>query len=134
MSEAVERKLLTLLGHPTVSPFGNPIPGLDALRGDQPLGGETSAVLDSLTLLSSTATPEGRPVVVRRISEQLQEDTDLLRRLADQGVRPGTTMVARLVDGSVSLDGQPLPAGVAQHLFVSAVDEDLTPLEAVPLL
>ena len=134
MSEAVERKLLTLLGNPTASPFGNPIPGLDALRGEQPLGGETSAVLDSLTLLSSTATPEGRAVVVRRISEQLQEDTGLLRELAEQGVRPGTTMVARLADGSVTLDGQPLRAGVAQHLFVSAVDDDLTPLEAAPLL
>ncbi len=130
MSEAVERKLLTLLGHPTVSPFGNPIPGLDALRGEASLGGETSAVLDSLTLLSSTATPEGRPVVVRRISEQLQEDTDLLRTLAQQGVRPGAMMVAAVADGAVSLDGRPLPAGVAQHLFVSAVDEELTPVEA----
>ena len=37
MSEAVERKLLSLLGNPTVSPFGNPIPGLDALGG-VPLG------------------------------------------------------------------------------------------------
>jgi DtxR family Mn-dependent transcriptional regulator len=91
-------------------------------------------VLDALTLLSTTATPEGRPVVVRRISEQLQEDTGLLRELAAQGVRPGATMVARLSDGSVSLDGRPLPAGVAQHLFVSAVDDDLTPLEAAPLL
>jgi DtxR family Mn-dependent transcriptional regulator len=134
MSEAVERKLMTLLGNPSVSPFGNPIPGLDALRGEEPLGGETAAVLDSLTLLSSTATTEGRPVVVRRISEQLQEDTDLLRELARQGVRPGATMVARLADGSVTMDGQPLPQGVAQHLFVSAVDEDLTPLEAAPLL
>src|SRR5204862_5240228 len=34
MSEAVERKLLSLLGHPTVSPFGNPIPGLELLRDD----------------------------------------------------------------------------------------------------
>ncbi len=134
MSEAVERKLLTLLGNPTASPFGNPIPGLDELRGDQPLGGETSAVLDSLTLLSSTATPEGRPVVVRRISEQLQEDTSLLRELAEQGVRPGATMVARLAEGSVTLDGRPLRVGVAQHLFVSAVADDLTPLEAAPLL
>jgi DtxR family Mn-dependent transcriptional regulator len=134
MSEAVERKLLTLLGQPTVSPFGNPIPGLDALRGDQPLAGETSAVLDSLTLLSLTATPEGRPVVIRRISEQLQENPELLRELAQHDVRPGATMVARLVEGTVTLDGQPLPAGVAQHLFVSAVDEDLTPLEAAPLL
>jgi DtxR family Mn-dependent transcriptional regulator len=135
MSEAVERKLLTLLGNPSVSPFGNPIPGLDALRGDEPtLGGETAAVLDSLTLLSTTATPEGRPVVIRRISEQLQENTELLRVLAQQGVRPGATMDARLVEGSVSLDGRPLPAGVAHHLFVSAVDEQLTPLEAAPLL
>ena len=47
--------------------------------------------------------------------------------LADQGVRPGATMDARLVEGSVSLDGQLLPAGVAQHLFVTAVDEELTP-------
>jgi DtxR family transcriptional regulator, Mn-dependent transcriptional regulator len=135
MSEAVERKLLTLLGNPSVSPFGNPIPGLDALRGDeQSLGGETSAVLDSLTLLSTSATPEGRPVVIRRISEQLQENADLLRQLADQGVRPGATMDARLVEGSVSLDGRMLPVGVAHHVFVSAVDEELTPLEAAPML
>lgn len=134
MSEAVERKLLTLLGHPTVSPFGNPIPGLDALGGEESLGGESSAVLDSLTLLSATATPEGRPVIVRRISEQLQENTDMLRELSRQGIRPGATMLARLTDGTVTLDGRPLPSGVAQHLFVTAVDENLTPLQAAPLL
>ncbi len=134
MSEAVERKLLTLLGHPTVSPFGNPIPGLDALSGDEPLGGETSAVLHSLTLLSSTATPDGRPVVVRRISEQLQENAELLRALADHGVRPGVTMTAQLVEGSVALDGYVLPVGVAQLMVVSAEAEHPTPLEAAPLL
>jgi DtxR family Mn-dependent transcriptional regulator len=81
-----------------------------------------------------SATPEGRPVVIRRISEQLQENADMLRLLAEQDVRPGATMTARLVEGSVSLDGQALPAGVAQHVFVSALDEELTPLEAAPLL
>ncbi len=130
MSENVERRLLALLGNPTTSPFGNPIPGLDALRGGEPLGGETSAVLDSLTLLSATATPEGRVVVVRRISEQLQENTELLRQLDEQGVRPGATMTARLEGGAVELDGTPLPAGVAQHLFVTAQDDELSPLEA----
>jgi DtxR family Mn-dependent transcriptional regulator len=128
MSEAVERKLLSLLGNPTVSPFGNPIPGLDAL------GGETSAVLDALTLLSTTATAEGRRVTVRRISEQLQEDATLLRTLADQGIRPGATMVAQSANGTVTLDGHPVPTGVAQHLFVSALDEDLTPVEAAAQL
>jgi DtxR family Mn-dependent transcriptional regulator len=134
MSDAVERKLLSLLGNPTVSPFGNPIPGLDALRGHPGLGGETSAVLDSLSLLSTSATPEGRQVVIRRISEQLQENAEMLRLLAEQEVRPGATMTARLIEGTVSLDGRPLPAGVAQHLFVSALDEELTPLGAAPLL
>lgn len=131
MSENVERKLLNLLGNPKVSPFGNPIPGLDALRGEEPLGGETSVVLDSLTLLSATASPEGRTVVVERISEQLQENTDLLRQLSELGVRPGASMEARLVDGGVTLDGRMLPVGVAQHLFVSAVGEELTPLQSV---
>jgi len=133
MSEAVERKLLTLLGNPTVSPFGNPIPGLDALRGDPALWGETATARDSLALLSTTATVDGRPVVVRRISEQLQENAELLRVLAEQGVRPGAAVVARLVGDSVSLDGQLLPAGVAQHVFVSADDSARLPVEVAAL-
>jgi DtxR family Mn-dependent transcriptional regulator len=134
MSEAVERKLLSLLGNPTVSPFGNPIPGLEALAGEQPLGGSTSVVRDSLTLLSSTATEEGRRVVIRRISEQLQEDGEVLRVLDDQGVRPGASVVARVAEGTVTLDGVPLPAGVAQHVFVNALDEELSPAEAAAAL
>src|SRR5918911_5698535 len=98
MSEAVERKLLHLLGHPTVSPFGNPIPGLDALAGDGSPGGSSSAGPDALSLLSASATPEGRSVVVRRISEQLQEDGETVRALHALGVRPGAAMVARLVE------------------------------------
>src|ERR687889_2620987 len=31
ISETVERRLLEVLGHPTKSPYGNPIPGLDEL-------------------------------------------------------------------------------------------------------
>jgi len=131
MSEAVERKLLALLGNPSVSPFGNPIPGLEELRGESPApAGATSVVLGSLSLLSGTATAEGRTVVIRRISEQLQEEGELLRQLAEIGVRPGATMTARLVGGAVTLDGAELPAGVAQHLFVSADDEALAPVEA----
>ena len=32
MSETVERRLLEMLGHPTESPYGNPIPGLQRAR------------------------------------------------------------------------------------------------------
>jgi DtxR family Mn-dependent transcriptional regulator len=121
MSEAVERRLLTLLGNPTVSPFGNPIPGIDALLGGRPLGA-SEAGTEALALLSASATVDGCAVVIERISEQLQENAVLLRVLAEQGVRPGATMLAQLVDGGVTLDGRPLPDGVADHLFVSAVD------------
>ncbi len=37
MSETVERRLVELLDHPTESPYGNPIPGLDEL-GESELG------------------------------------------------------------------------------------------------
>jgi DtxR family transcriptional regulator, Mn-dependent transcriptional regulator len=134
MSENVERKLLQLLHNPTVSPFGNPIPGLDALAGGEPLGGETAAVLDALTVLATTATPEGRRVEISRISEQLQEDPEGLRALNLIGVRPGVTMTARVEDGAVTLDGQPVPGGSAQHLFVRTLDQELTPAEAAAAL
>jgi len=126
MSEAVERKLLSLLGDPTVSPFGNPIPGLEALRGGGSGNGAASSNPHLLALLSTLATPEGRPVVIQRISEQLQENAELLRAFTDQGIRPGASMIARLVEGSVHLDEHVLPAGVAQHVFVTAADGALT--------
>src|SRR3954451_15867958 len=40
MSDAVDRKLFTLLGEPSVSPYGNPIPGLEALRSGTDIDGE----------------------------------------------------------------------------------------------
>jgi len=129
MSEAVERKLLTLLGNPTVSPFGNPIPGLDALLGGPALPGYGSGGLGGLALLASTATEDGCDVVIERISEQLQENAALLRLLAEQGIRPGAAMVARRHEGSVTLDGQLLPDGVADHVFVRVVDGVSFPLE-----
>ena len=36
MSETVERRLIELLDHPTESPYGNPIPGLDELGEARP--------------------------------------------------------------------------------------------------
>ena len=48
MSEAVERKLVALLDNPTVSPYGNPIPGLDELeRAANGTGGTTPSTARS---------------------------------------------------------------------------------------
>ena len=48
MSENVERRLLELLDHPTESPYGNPIPGLDEL-GESELGEEFMEGVESLS-------------------------------------------------------------------------------------
>ena len=65
MSETVERRLLELLDHPTESPYGNPIPGLDEL-GDE-AGEEFMANVEPL---SDAAVTEDQRVHVKRISER----------------------------------------------------------------
>lgn len=84
MSEDVERRLVRVLDNPTVSPFGNPIPGLSDL-GIDPHGGPEDPNLVRLTEL-----PAGSPVavVVRQLTEHVQGDTTLLSRLKDAGVVP----------------------------------------------
>ncbi|MFY9231130.1 MAG: metal-dependent transcriptional regulator, partial [Candidatus Nanopelagicales bacterium] len=75
MSESVERRLLTMLGNPSVSPFGNPIPGLDEL---DPRRDELTEGLGSMVPLSEAARADVIRVVVRRISEPLQEDAEAM--------------------------------------------------------
>jgi len=83
MSEDVERRLVAVLDNPTVSPFGNPIPGLSELGVGGPA--ERTSHLVRLTEL-----PEGTPVavVVRQLTEHLQVDAELITRLKEAGVVP----------------------------------------------
>lgn len=85
MSETVERRILEILDHPTESPFGNPIPGLAEL-------GETSAVDEGaiVTTLDEVMNHDDPPVrvVVRRIGEPLQQDTELMTTLHGVGIMP----------------------------------------------
>lgn len=99
MSETVERRLLELLDHPTESPYGNPIPGLEEL-------GEVEAATDFLAgvrplaqVVAGAALP--LPVTVRRISEPLQTDERLMAALRRAGAVPGRVVQA-----------QPSPSGV----------------------
>jgi DtxR family Mn-dependent transcriptional regulator len=119
MSETVERRLLEILGHPTESPYGNPIPGLaelgEAKEGDDYLGG-----LVSLTELPTTTTS----AVVRRIGEPIQSDTKLMTRLRRAGLRPNAKIAIGRVEGRVQLgDGAravALEDTIAAHVFVSS--------------
>jgi DtxR family Mn-dependent transcriptional regulator len=85
MSEAVERRLLVVLGHPEESPYGNPIPLLEEL-GD-PAAEEHPEGVTALTAIRGTAM-----VVVRRIGEAAQADAELMSRLRAAGVRPGAAV------------------------------------------
>jgi DtxR family Mn-dependent transcriptional regulator len=90
MSDAVERRLLALLDHPTESPFGNPIPGLSELDPQvsppQPVAG---------TSLGTVVGDEQQRYRVLRIAEWLQEQPQVMAALAAAGVRPGAEITAR---------------------------------------
>lgn len=121
MSETVERRLLEVLGHPTVSPYGNPIPGLAELGEGEPGVGDGSA---GLTTLDRVDVDAGSSVVVRRLAEPLQNDTALMSRLRRAGVQPGTTVtVARSAAGLLVGSGgesTEVSPEVASHVFVTA--------------
>jgi DtxR family Mn-dependent transcriptional regulator len=88
MSEAVERKLVNLLDHPTTSPYGNPIPGLDKLGAGEP----APPVEPDLMRVDEVARRGGGTVQVRRIAEHVQLDTDVLTELKAVGIVPGGTV------------------------------------------
>ncbi|MGH3831996.1 MAG: metal-dependent transcriptional regulator [Pseudonocardiaceae bacterium] len=88
MSEAVERKLVTLLGNPTTSPYGNPIPGLDELG----IGEPASPIEPDLVRLDEVARRGGGAVEVRRIAEHVQLDPALMADLSKVNAVPGNVV------------------------------------------
>jgi DtxR family Mn-dependent transcriptional regulator len=123
MSETVERRLLDVLGHPTVSPYGNPIPGLEELGEDEPGADPIDGVAGLVTLDRVSIDPDA-VVVVRRLAEPLQGDTALMSRLRRAGVRPGQSITVATSAGGllVGCGGETteISAEVASHVFVAA--------------
>ncbi len=119
MSDSVEQKVYELLGRPTRSPYGNPIPGLDELGSTpkhDPVGESPERNLAFPGLAGK--------VVVSRICESVQTDVDVLRQLHAAGVDPGAkVLVAQERDAVVvERDGDSvrLPREVASRVFVAA--------------
>ncbi|MGI5284268.1 metal-dependent transcriptional regulator [Nonomuraea polychroma] len=123
MSESVEARLVTLLDNPTVCPHGNPIPGLAELGAKEP----AEAGANQLTSMCDVAGPRDIPVVVRRISEQVQSDPAVMLKLKQVGIQPGREVTLAASDDGVRVTGDgdandtpaELPRDVAAHVFVS---------------
>ena len=128
MSEQVERKILEMLGHPTESPYGNPIPGLDEL-GDSPAVAFMAGVTNVLSVVTRSTVPV--TAVIRRLGEPVQFDPELLLQLKQSGVMPGATGVFSATGSYVLVQvegfgaGLELPNEVASHIFVATPTEDI---------
>jgi DtxR family Mn-dependent transcriptional regulator len=126
MSDAVERRLMQILDHPTESPYGNPIPGLDELED-----AEATTVADYLTgvepLVKAVEAAEGKPVRVRvrRIAEPVQKDLEAMSVLRRAKALPGRDVTSSLEDDGVLVGsreaGGMITDEIAGHIFVTAV-------------
>ncbi|WP_437582413.1 metal-dependent transcriptional regulator [Paramicrobacterium sp. CJ85] len=122
MSEQVERKLLAMLDHPTESPYGTPIPGLDEF-GESASVAFSHGVINLVTLVRDAKEP--RRASIRRLAEPAQFEPELLGQLKNAGVIPGREGTFSL-NGSyvvVNIDGADegleLPTEVATHIYVT---------------
>jgi DtxR family Mn-dependent transcriptional regulator len=122
MSEQVERRLLVVLGHPTESPYGNPIPGLEEL-GDAAAPAFMHGVINLVDLVADSSGPA--TALIRRLGEPVQFEPDLLLQLQAAGVMPGATASISAAGSYVFVqvdgfgEGLELPNEVAVHIFAA---------------
>ena len=118
ISETVERRLVELLDHPTESPYGNPIPGLAEL-GEERLG---EGFMEGVSSLAEVATRDEQLVHVRRISEEMQKDEDLMGALRRVGAVPGKTVTIAATEEGILVgsagETAELVLEAAEHIFV----------------
>lgn len=90
MSEAVEEKLIQVLDNPTMSPYGNPIPGLDKIGFTGTITEEKPEKrLSDLTSVTDTA------VSIQGLGEVIQTDEHLVSQMKENGVVPHARVSAR---------------------------------------
>lgn len=121
MSEQVERRILFLLGNPTESPYGNPIPGLAelGLPAAESFMSGVSAATDLVAQAGETASG-----IIRRLGEPVQYDPELLANFRSAGILPGVSVTLSrsanrvLVSVVGSAEILDLPLDVAVHVFI----------------
>jgi DtxR family transcriptional regulator, Mn-dependent transcriptional regulator len=129
ISDSVERRLVELLDYPVRCPHGNIIPGLAELGVPADASKRAAAASrERAVAMTMIASREAEPVVVRRISEQVQSDAALMLRLKKIGIQPGREIMLAASDEGVRVTGDNatgdlnaglLPLQVAAHVFVA---------------
>ncbi len=118
MSETVERRIFEILGHPSVSPYGNPIPGLAELDQEP-----AESDLRGLTTLDRVGRDGSSRVTIARIGEPIQTDAALMAALRRAGALPGATVKVVTSPGGflVGSAGEyaELDPETASHVFVA---------------
>jgi DtxR family Mn-dependent transcriptional regulator len=122
MSEQVERRLLEVLGNPTESPYGNPIPALEEIGG-QP----ARPFLEGVVNIVERVRGEESPVAahIRRLGEPVQFEPELLEQLRAAGVMPGAEATISAAGSYILVrvdgfgEGLELPPEVAVHVYVA---------------
>lgn len=112
ISDDVEAAMLAKLDQPTTCPHGNPIPGVGYRQPK----------------LSPMADLGNAPLVLHRISEELELDSDIMGFLDDSGLRPGADvkLVTKTPDGTLTVkvnDSRQVGISpfIAERLFVASV-------------
>jgi DtxR family Mn-dependent transcriptional regulator len=113
ISDDVEVRMVEILGDPGACPHGNPIPG-------------SANAVDLAELVPLNRVAPGERVVLRRLTEDLELDLDVMRFFEDSGLMPGAAIEVKRVapDGTMGLDvnGEPVALGahLADNLWVGA--------------
>lgn len=123
MSDAVERRILELLDYPTVSPYGNPIPGLTELN---PAANDVIPGRDGLVALTEVIDDTRREIQIQRLAETIQADELAMVGLRRVGAVPGARIQVWSSGESVGIangeESIEIPQGVARHILVGADD------------
>jgi DtxR family Mn-dependent transcriptional regulator len=121
MSENVERRLIEMLGEPTESPYGNPIPAMEEIGG-----AKSEDFLAGVIRVTDAVSDQTTSGILRRIGEPAQFDPELLKRLKNAGLIPGARVsVSKDTNGyrveAAAMNGAVVvSAEIAHHLYLAA--------------
>ena len=126
ISEQVEKRLVELLDYPAPLPAWQRHPRARRARCPPPRWTRPSAPPRAGQPMDSVASARPAPVVIQRISEQVQSDIGLMLKLKQSGIQPGREVTLSVADDGVRVTSEEgaegitaeLPRRVAAHVFV----------------